>query len=291
MPYWVTDATYTDPRDDSPAQFIAWGLKPDTGYRFRIRTYSGYTTLKYGSYSIEVIARTPHTPRGTSPTKAMTPTTAKAPILSRMAHLGASYGRSNAAKCYCGRRNLCERCHPHGAKLLRTSRAVVLVTPGETATLTSQPPRVNRAIELSGSFIVIDGLALSTPATGEGEYDVEVRGHHNALLNVDFHPPSVPSFKWGMVIFGGNNLIYRSYLHDYGSPDPTQNPDGNGGFVLTLSDGRATGNVIWSNHLTRGGHHTSLCHRGCHNNVWLNNVMDGGWGRGFSPAAVRPKFV
>jgi hypothetical protein len=39
--------------------------------------------------------------------------------------------------------------------------------------------------------------------------------------------------------------------------------------------------VIWSNHLTRGGHDVSLCIRGCVNNRWLNNIMDGGWGMGF----------
>ena len=26
VPYWVTEANYLDPRDGSPAQFIAWGL-------------------------------------------------------------------------------------------------------------------------------------------------------------------------------------------------------------------------------------------------------------------------
>src|ERR1043165_2288960 len=30
VPYWVTEATYIDPQDDSPAQFIAAGLKPNT---------------------------------------------------------------------------------------------------------------------------------------------------------------------------------------------------------------------------------------------------------------------
>src|SRR5207302_9671207 len=30
IPYWVTEANYTDPRYGSPAQFIAAGLKPNT---------------------------------------------------------------------------------------------------------------------------------------------------------------------------------------------------------------------------------------------------------------------
>ena len=91
----------------------------------------------------------------------------------------------------------------------------------------------------------------------------------------------IPSFKFGVVISGASNLVYRSYLHDYGSPDATQNPDGGGGFVLALLGYGATGNAIWSNHLTRGGHDESLCKSGCRYNRWLNNVMDGGWGQGW----------
>src|SRR5205823_12936461 len=78
-----------------------------------------------------------------------------------------------------------------------------------------------------------------------------------------------------------HNLLYRSYLHDYGSPDERQNPGGNGGFPLAVLGGGATHNAIWSNHLTRGGHDTSLCKSGCSLNRWLNNVMDGGWGQGW----------
>ena len=51
IPYWVTDATYLDPQDGSAAQFIAWGLKPNTSYSFRVRSYSGNATPVYGSYS------------------------------------------------------------------------------------------------------------------------------------------------------------------------------------------------------------------------------------------------
>jgi len=30
IPYWVSDRNYIDPQDGSAAQFIAWGLKPNT---------------------------------------------------------------------------------------------------------------------------------------------------------------------------------------------------------------------------------------------------------------------
>src|SRR5665811_1095840 len=82
--------------------------------------------------------------------------------------------------------------------------------------------------------LVVDGLGVNSPGTPYGEYDAEIDGGHNALLNVEFRPPVIPSFKFGVVILGRSNLVYRSYLHDYGSPDATQNPDGGGGFVLAV---------------------------------------------------------
>src|SRR5262249_19027485 len=110
---------------------------------------------------------------------------------------------------------------------------------------------------------------------------IEVDGDHNALLNIDAHPPSIPSIKAGVFVQGSNILIYGSHLHDYGSPDAVQNPNGNGGFVITVFWGTGAGKLILSNHLTRGGHDVSLCKAGCSFNRWLNNVMDGGWGMGF----------
>src|SRR6185369_135084 len=50
---------------------------------------------------------------------------------------------------------------------------------------------------------------------------------------------------------------------------------------LTLLGSGAKNNVIWSNHLTRGGHDVSLCKDSCSRNRWLNNIMDGGWGMGW----------
>jgi tetratricopeptide (TPR) repeat protein len=164
-------------------------------------------------------------------------------------------------------------------KCSAAAKAVVLVNPGETATIASQPANSGHALVLAGDYLVVDGLGVNSPGTPYGEYDAEIAGSHNALLNVGFRPPAIPSFKFGVVILGRSNLIYRSYLHDYGSPDATQNPDGGGGFVLAVLG--AAENVIWSNHLTRGGHDESLCKSGCRNNRWLNNVMDGGWGQGW----------
>src|SRR6185295_2821944 len=58
IPYWVTDRNDADPQDGSPAQFIVWSLKPAVQYTFRVRTYSGTRTPRYGSYSNTATATT-----------------------------------------------------------------------------------------------------------------------------------------------------------------------------------------------------------------------------------------
>jgi hypothetical protein len=160
-------------------------------------------------------------------------------------------------------------------------KAVVLVAAGEHAEVTSVPKGAQEAVVLKGKYLVVDGLIVVPSSPRAGGYDVRIEGSHNALLDVEVHPPVVPMSYGGVLVHGDHNLVYRSYLHDYLSPDAKQNPSGNGGFVLTVEGGNATGNVIWSNHLTRGGHDVSLCIRGCSHNRWLNNIMDGGWGMGF----------
>ena len=134
-------------------------------------------------------------------------------------------------------------------------------------------------MHLNGDHIVVDGLSSSTGETPAGQYDVEIAGAYNALFHVELHPRVIPSLQWGVEIRGADNLVYGCYLHDYGSPNPIQNPNGDSGFLLTVLTG--VRNVIWSNHLTRGGHDSSLCKSECSDNRWLNNVMDGGWGHGW----------
>jgi tetratricopeptide (TPR) repeat protein len=281
IPYWVTEPQYSDPQDGTAAQFIAWGLKPDTTYNFRVRSYSGDASGVVSTYSNRASGTTSTyaaryvSPRGNDANDGKAADSAHA--WRTLAHgagaiacgqvltvMGGNYANDEirmAQKCSAG------------------AKAVVLVNPGDTATIVSQPANSGHALVLAGDYLVIDGLGVASPGTPYGEYDVQVGGSHNALLNVEIRPPVIPSFKFGVVIEGQNNLVYRSYLHDYGSPDATQNPDGGGGFVLAVLGG--TENTIWSNHLTRGGHDESLCKSGCRHNRWLNNVMDGGWGMGW----------
>ncbi len=281
--YWVTEANYIDPQDGSPAQFIAWGLKPNTSYSFRIRTYSGQGSMAFAAYSNSATGKTADYPaRYVSPVGKDT-NDGKAADAAHAWHSLAHASKTLVCGqvlivmggTYAGDAiQMSQRC-------TAAAKAVILVNPGETATLTSQPAGAAHAVTLAGQNAVIDGLHVESPGTAEGEYDIEISGSHNALLNVEGHPPVIPSFKFGVIVSGPRNLIYRCYLHDYGSPDPDQNPNGNGGFLLTLLGGGATENAIWSNHLTRGGHDESLCKHECKNNRWLNNVMDGGWGQGW----------
>ncbi|MCX6628814.1 MAG: tetratricopeptide repeat protein, partial [Candidatus Solibacter sp.] len=281
IPYWVTETQYADPADGTAAQFIAWGLKPNTTYGFRVRSYSGVSSPVFSSYSNTASDTTSdYTVRYVS-TQGKDANDGKGADSGHawrtLAHAAGAIGCGQVLMVMNG--NYAADEIRMTQKCTAAAKAVVLVNPGDSATITSQPANSGHAVVLAGDYLVIDGLRVASGGTPAGEYDAEIGGSHNALLNVEFRPPVIPSLKFGVAILGRNNLVYRSYLHDYGSPDATQNPDGGGGFVLALLG--ATENVIWSHHLTRGGHDESLCKSGCRNNRWLNNVMDGGWGQGW----------
>jgi len=279
VPYWVTDATYIDPQDGSPAQFIAWGLKPNTSYSFRVRSYSGNI---YGAYSAVATATTANYPvRYVSPTG----NDSNDGTGPDRAHAWLTLAHGSSA-IHCGQElivmggNYANDSIDLEQSCSAGNKAVVLVNPGDTATIAPSLAASVGPIILGGNYVVVDGItSASSTAYPGGGFDAVINGNHDALLNVNVSPAVIPSFSQGGVqINGSRNLIYRSYLHDYGSPDATQNPGGNGGFVLVLPSASSSNNVIWSNHLTRGGHDVSLCLGGCSYNRWLNNIMDGGWG-------------
>jgi hypothetical protein len=276
VPYWVTDTTYIDPSDGTHTQFIAANLAPATAYQFRIRPWSGGTS--YGPYSAVASATTAnYAPRYVSTTGDDTHDGLTAATAWR--HLSYS---SNALAC--GQVLVVATGNYDNDQISMyqtcsaSNRAVVLAQ--ANAVMTSASANASHAVTVGGSYIVIDGLQVAVPQTFGGDYDIVVGGNHNAFLGIEIHPPVVPTAKGGINVAGSNHLIYGSALHDYGSPENgTQNPLGNNGFPLAIQNGSS--NVIWSNHLTRGGHDVSLCIRGCNQNRWLNNVMDGGWGMGF----------
>jgi uncharacterized protein (TIGR03437 family) len=281
VPYWVTEPTYIDPQDGSAAQFIAWGLKPDTSYSFRVRTYSGSASPTYGAYSnTATAAASNYVARYVSPTG----NDANDGTVQDDTHAWRTLSHATGA-IGCGQ-VLIVKGGNYPADRIGMSRncsagnkAVVLVNPGDTAAITSGLPGADNTVGLTGSYAVVDGIVSA--ASPAGDYAIVLGGHHNALLNVEAHPPVIPTQKNGVNLVGDHNLVYHSYLHDAFSPDATQNPSGNNGWVLTVQGGGAVWNVIWGNHLTRGGHDVSLCKSGCSYNRWLNNIMDGGWGMAF----------
>jgi len=280
IPYWVTEETYIDPVDGTKAQFIARGLLNNTAYHFRVRSYSGNTNTSYSDYSKVATATTANyaaryvSPAGKDSNDGTAPDSAHAwKTLSKgssiecgqlLIILGGQYANDTL--------QLNRHCTAE-------SRQVATVKAGESAIITS-PTGANRTIGISGEYGVVDGLT-SASSSSTGDYDVTIAGSHNALLGCNIGPSAIPnSGHWGVQINTGLHLVYGNYIHDWGSPDGAQNGGGNTGFALTAQGG-SNNNVIWSNHLTRGGHDTSLCIAGCNKNRWLNNVMDGGWGMCF----------
>lgn len=281
VPYWVVESQYIDPQDGTPTQFIAAGLKNNTLYTFRIRSYTGNAATTYGSYSTTTSATTAnYTLRYVSPTGS----DANDGTASDNAHawLTIQHGSTSIG---CG----VELIIMGGSYALdsldleynctSTTKAVILVNPGDTATITSErAAKIGNGylIEIYGSHCVIDGLASTVSIPGT--YDGIVAGSYNALLNIATGPAIVPTSYGGLTISGTNTLLYGSYLHDYGSPYVAQNPAGGGGYPLHIT---SANNVIWSNHLTRGGHDSLYCSAPCNTNRVLNNIYDGGWGMAF----------
>src|ERR1019366_9419901 len=56
-------------------------------------------------------------------------------------------------------------------KCSAAAKAVVLVNPGDAATITSQPANSGHALVLMGDYLVIDGLGVNSGGTPYGEYD------------------------------------------------------------------------------------------------------------------------
>jgi hypothetical protein len=284
IPMWVTDSTYIDPQDGSAAQMIAWGLKSNVTYNFRVRTYTGNSSPVYGAYSNTASALSAsYVQRYVSPAG----NDANDGTAADGAHAWRTLAHGSSA-IVCGQELIVMGgsyatdgiLMPHNCSA--GNKAVVMVNPGDTATIVSLQSGSSQSIILRGNYIVIDGLRSATAASTAGEYVAMIVGNHNAFLNVEIRPAVIPSFYYGVGLFGDHNLLYRSYLHDFGSPDAVQNPGGNGGWILEVAGAGAVNNVIWSNHLTRGGHDESFCTGGCSYNRWLNNVMDGGWGQAWA---------
>jgi hypothetical protein len=279
VPVWVTEPQYIDPQDGTRAQFLMAGLRSNTKYSFRVRTFTGMTQTIYGAYSSVATATTANYPiRWISPTG----NDANSGTAADDAHAWRTLGKAGAASCgtlvlvkggnYANEhffwRNQCSA----GAKL------VVQANYGEKPKLVSNShPDWNGAFNLSGSYVVVDGLSFSEEQqTG---YVMVVAGDHNALFNLNVGPDRVPTSYGGVSLQGSYLLLYGCWIHDFGSPDVRQNDSGGGGFALEIGYGGGH-NMVWSNHISRGAHDTTLIKNSSWNTS-LNNTYDGGWGMAF----------
>jgi hypothetical protein len=260
---WVVEPQYLDPQDGTPTQFIAAGLRPGTVYRFRVRCYRWLPQPEYGPYSNVVAATTmPYAARYVSLAGSDAADGSPAHPWRTLAH--------GSAAIQCGQVLVAA---PGSyvndsiamAQVCSNGKAVVMAEVSGSVVVQA-PAGAANAITLSGSGLVVDGIAVRTAA---GDYEVLVGGSHNALLRTE------TANGWGVhLVHADCTLIYQCYLHDAGSTD-----NGNGGFTLAVE--HSTNHVVWSNHLTRGAHDVSLCKQTCTGGNWLTNVMDGGWGMGF----------
>ncbi len=277
VPYWVTESQYIDPQDGTAAQFIVWGLKNNSAYNFRVRTYTLNTATIYGAYSTVASATTSnYTLRYVSPTGSNSNTG----TASDDAHawLTVTYGAGHIS---CGQALVVMAgTYTNDNFSITTacstgSKGVIIANAGDTVNITT-----TSLVTLGGSHNVLDSLNIVTSNIGQN-YNMWVTGDHDAMLNVTIGPAAdnIPSSWGGISVRAGGTylLMYRCYVHDFGSPYGAQNSSGNGGFPLQVK----TYGVYWSNHMTRGGHDSSMLDVSSANNRVLNGVFDGGWGMAF----------
>src|SRR5205085_2431614 len=155
---------YIDPQDGTPVQFIASGLKPNTAYSFRVRTYSGNTAPVYGSYSTPVAATTANyavkyvSTTGNDANDGTAPDSGHA---WRTINHGSSTISCGQVLIVMGGSYSMDRIIM-GQSCTAASKAVVMANPGDVVTITSST--MDPPVQLLGSHNVLDGIksAVST---------------------------------------------------------------------------------------------------------------------------------
>ena len=283
IPYWVTRGHYRDTQDDTAAQFIIFGLKPNTLYNVRVRSYSPYPSATYSTYSNVASARTLNytvryvntltgsdTNDGTNSTDHAWKTINKACQTLTAGQVGIVVGGFYAN----------DHCTTTNSGSSGTANKIVLMSnPGDTVTITSFPASLY-GIEVKHDYWVIDGINTSYAQSGgdalglwRGNRGVWANSEHN-LKNTSVAPS----------MMGSNNRVQGLWIHDGGK----ETVDEGSLFYLLGSDLAPTGNVLAFNHFTRGAHDTGMELNQANlsglmgYNQWLNNIHDGGWGTGES---------
>lgn len=281
LPPWVTESHYRDPQDSTAAQWIQFGLKNNTTYNFRVRTYSGYTSPTYSDYSVPVSATTLNyalryvnaatgndSNGGTNSTTDAWLTIHKACSTLISGQMGIVVGGNYPA-------DNCDTANAGSPGL--GNKIVLAANPGDTVTITTVRSNFNSLL-VDQSRWVIDGINAAalylTGADGPkftASFCVWTNSNWN---NMNQSGPQVR---------GDHNLIQSVYSHDVGNITVDA---GSTMYVLGQGTGSASFNILQYNHLTRGSHDTAnelndTADQIPERNQWKNNIMDGGWGLGW----------
>jgi len=283
LPYWVTEAHYTDITDGtgtsmgSAAKFQMYGLKYGTTYNFRVRTYAKNDsgTEVFGSYSNTASATTttPGTIRyvvpggagsqnGTSWANAWPKVSSANGVAAGTLVLvgGGTYSSDSFIPVNSG---------------TQANRTVIQANYGETPTITtSNAPGGQSTIYISSgrNYLILDGINVDN-TDGNGPR-VNIGGQRNAIVNAEIDAGG-GGWLEGIYITNGYNLVHYSYVHDAG-----QWGLDDGSTIVTIGSS-SDRNVIQYSHSQRGGHDTGLTKEGSDYNQWKNNLFDGGMGLGW----------
>ncbi len=276
VPYWVTEANYTDPQDGTSGwggacQYPVYGLRNNTTYYFRVCSYAGSS---YSAYSGTASAMTtsPAAIRyvslnGNDNNDGTSWATAWRHIYRAQA-VGAGtlvlIDEGNYASDYLHVQNS----GTYGNKI------VFMAYPGKTVTITSGGTDQG-VIYLNGrSYIVVDGINLNG-ANPVGQSDASIRlgggSSRNAIVNCE-----VQLVNWPAIVESGTyNLFHAIRMHNCGTYTNQGEPDG-----ICMNGSSSNYNVVQYGTFSRIGHDAVLMTNGASRNKVLNNVMDMYWGGG-----------
>jgi hypothetical protein len=285
LPYWVTESNYTDPSSYTgsgslwgPAcQLPVFGLKNNTTYSFKVRTYgkndsgvdtySSYSSVSSATtrnYTIKYVrtdgndANTGNTDTSGGAWRHISYAATQAEAGTLVLVHGGTYASDHLVSAASGTTGV-------------DTRIVFQAYYGEIPNITNQDTAI--AIDIKHNYVIIDGLKIST--TGNDNYNVMFDGASRSVMtNMEYDGNQIsPQWGPGIAYSSTYNLIHNVYFHDVD--------------IYTTESGSTLGiastshyNTIQFSHFTRGSHDTGVINLGCTYNRWLNNLHDGGWGIG-----------
>ncbi len=282
LPYWVTEFQYVDPQDSTPAQYIVFGLLPNTTYNFRVRSFSGYSGTIYSSYSNTVTATTSdYNVRYVAPTASGSGNGTSITNAWTLAQANANARAGQVVLIEAGTYN--GDIQPANGGTSTAHKLVFEADAGATVTL-------NGTATITQNYTVIDGINFTASSSGYSTWSPWIIGHHNVMANTQSDGKAVLCSDPGNLRCSDGVFSYSPHL------DRTANYtllQGNWWHDVGANQGGgdlpyiAASNVVSVyNHWSRGAHDTTV-DAGI-GNRHLNNLMDGGEGAGIYFRGSRP---